>query len=104
MNSNKEYIDDPLAKYVSWAEVKCFANLPDEKWLLHLPDDMVHKNPLKIEKMKDHQNVDTNLQEQAKKYEELYVCNFVGIIDKILYYIEPVDSQETWKIALSKSF
>jgi hypothetical protein len=55
-----------------------------------------------MENIKDLQNVDRSLQEQAKKYEECYVRKRIGVVDDILCYIKPGDSPANWKIALPK--
>jgi hypothetical protein len=45
---------------------------------------MVNKYPLDMENMKEWQNADKIMQDQATKYEERYVRKRVGIVDDIL--------------------
>ena len=54
---------------------------------------MVNNNPLDMKNMKEWQNADKILQDQATKYEECYVRKQIGIVDDILCYIKPGDSQ-----------
>jgi hypothetical protein len=106
VNGNKEESDNLLENYFSWTDdrelLDCFMNLPKEECFLNLPVDMVNKNPLDMGNMKEWQNTDKILQDQATKYEERYVHKRVGIVYDILCYIKPGDSQANWKIALPK--
>ena len=97
VNGNKEESDNLLENYFSWTDdrelLDCFMNLPKEECFLNLPVDMVNKYPLDMENMKEWQNADKILQDQATKYEERYVRKRVGIVYDILCYIKPGDSQ-----------
>ena len=74
-NSDKDEKNDPLENYFSWTDdqelVKCFANLPKDECFLNLTMDMVNENPLDVENIKDLQNAERSLQEQAKKCRRL---------------------------------
>jgi hypothetical protein len=80
--------------------LQCFTRLPDEECYLNLPGDLITDNPLDIENIKENQDADDALQQQAEKYPDRFLRQRVSMVDNILCYVKPGDSPNNWKIAL----
>jgi hypothetical protein len=99
--------ETPLDNYFSWTDdremFECFKCLPDKECYLNLPDNIVDNNPLDVEYIKELQDGDDALLQDATKYADQFTCKCIGTIDDILCYIKPGDPPNNWKIALPKS-
>ena len=66
--------DVPLESFFSLADncemLQCFTCSPTEECYLNLPDDLVTDNPLDIENIKEKQDGDNALQQNAAKYSD----------------------------------
>jgi hypothetical protein len=98
--------DVPLESFFSLADdrdmLQCFACLPTEECYLNLPDDLVTDNPLDMENIKEKQDADNALQQNAAKYTDRFMHRRIGTVDDILCYVKPGDPPNNWKIALPK--
>jgi hypothetical protein len=76
-NSESDVEDTPLDNYFSWTDdqemLHCFTRLPDKECYLNLPGDLITDNPLDIENIKENQNADNALQQQAEKYPDCFL-------------------------------
>jgi hypothetical protein len=63
--------------------LQCFTRLPDEECYLNLPDDLITDNPLDMENIKENQDADNVLQQQAEKYPDCFLRRRVGMVDNI---------------------
>ncbi len=86
-NSESDVEDTPLDNYFSWTYdqemLQCFTRLPDEECYLNLPDDLITDNPLDMENIKENQDADNVLQQQAEKYPDCFLRRRVGMVDNI---------------------
>jgi hypothetical protein len=83
--------------------LNCCTCLPDEECYLNLPDDMIDNNPLDIENIKEQQDADDALLQQATKYMDCYTHKCIGTVDDILCHVKPGDHPNNKKIALTKN-
>jgi len=67
---------------------------------LNLPTDMVKDNPLDIKNIKEQQDKDIGLQQEAEKYADRYTSKQIGTVDGIICYVKPGDAAASWKIRL----
>jgi transposase InsO family protein len=82
--------------------LQCFTCLPSEECYLNLPEDLITDNPLDMENIKEKQDADDLLQNQADKYTDRFLRRRIGTVDDILCYVKPGDPPNNWKIALPK--
>ncbi len=77
-NSESNVEDTPLDNYFSWTDdpkmLQCFTYLPDKECYLNLPDDLITDNPLDMQNIKENQDADNALQQQAKSI-QIAFCN-----------------------------
>ncbi len=97
---------DPLDCHFSFTDDRemseCFTHLPAEECYLNLPQDSAVDNPLDMEAIKEQQDADNELQHQATKYADRYICKSVSAVDDVLCYVKPGDPPDNWWIALPK--
>ena len=53
--------------------------------------------------IKEQQDADDELQNQATKYADLYIHKSISAVDDVLCYVKPGDPPANWKIALPRS-
>ncbi len=82
---------------------KCFVHLPEEECYLNLPPDSMINNPLDMDAIKEQQDADNELQNQAGKYADCYTRKRVNTVDDVLCYVKPGNPPANWKIALPRS-
>ncbi len=73
-----------------------------EECYLNLPPDSVVDNPLDMDAIKEQQEADNELQNQAAKYADRYIRKSVSAVDNVLCYVKPGDPPANWKIALPR--
>ena len=82
---------------------KCFVHLPEEECYLNLPPDSVINNPLDMDAIKEQQDADNELQNQASKCADCYIRKSVSAVDDVLCYVKPGNPLANWKIAVPRS-
>ncbi len=108
-NPESDVEDTPYDNYFSWTDdremCQCFKCLPNKECYLNLPDDLITDNPLDMENIKEDQDANNALQQQAEKYPYCFLQQRVGTVtvDNILCYVKPGDPPNNWKIALPKA-
>ena len=80
-----------------------FVHLLEEECYLNLPPYSAIDNPLDMDAIKEQQDADNELQNQATKYVDCYICKSISAVDNVLCYVKPGDPPASWKIALPKS-
>ena len=70
---------------------KCFVHFPKEECYLNLPPDSAVNNPLDMGAIKEQQEADNELQNQAAKYADRYIRKSVSAVDNVLCYVKPGD-------------
>jgi hypothetical protein len=80
----------------------CFQHLPAKECYLNIPEDAAIDNPLDMEAIKEQQEADGELQQQATKCTDRYVCKSISAVDNVLCYVESGDPPANWQIALPK--
>ncbi len=66
-----------------------FCDTNAEHCYTNLPEDMVKDNPLDLEKIKEKQDEDNNLQRSLTKHPTWYSCKNINDVDNILCYVTP---------------
>jgi hypothetical protein len=84
-NSKSNAEDTPLDNYISWTDdqemLQCFTCLPDKdkECYLNLPDDLITDKLLDMENIKENQDANNVLQQQAEKYPDCFLQQRVGL-------------------------
>jgi hypothetical protein len=73
---------------------ECFMHLPEEECYLNLPPDSAIDNPLDMDAIKEQQDANNELQNQAMKHAESYICKSISAVDDVLCYVKPGDFLE----------
>ena len=98
---------DPFDCYFLFTDdremTKCFVHLPEEECYLNLPPDSVINNPLDMDAIKEQQDADNELQNQASKCADCYIHKSVSAVDDVLCYVKPGNPLANWKIAVPRS-
>jgi hypothetical protein len=66
------------------------------------PEDMVEDNPLDIEKIREKQDEDNELQQSATRHPEWYSHRTFNNLEDVLCYTKPGGNPCNWKIALPR--
>jgi hypothetical protein len=97
---------DPFDCHFSFTDdremTKCFIHLSKEECYLNLPPDSAVDNPLDMGAIKEQQEANNELQNQAAKSADRYIRNSVSAVDNVLCYVKPGDPPANWKIALPR--
>jgi hypothetical protein len=64
---------------------------------------MIDNNLLDVENIKEQQDADDALLQQATKCLDCYTSKCIGTVDDIICYVKPGGPPNNWKIALSKN-
>ena len=92
--------DIPLESFFSSADncemLQFFTCLPTEECYLNLPDDLVTDNPLNIEHIKEKQDADNVLKQNAAKYSDQFMCCQISTVDDVLCYDSSPTSSFQW--------
>jgi hypothetical protein len=107
LNEKSDVNEAPLDNYFSLTNDKgmlgCFKCLPDEECCLNLPDNMVDNNPLNMENIKEQQDADYALLQQATKYADCCTREQIGTVNNIQCYVKAGHPPNNWKIDFPKA-
>jgi len=67
---------------------------------LDLPEDMIDKNPLNIENIKEKQDQDADFRRSATRHPEWYSRKDINSFANVSCYTKPNDDPSNWKITL----
>ncbi len=59
-------------------------------------------NPLDMEAIKEQQDADQELQHQANKYADRYICKSISTVNDVQCYVKPGDPPANSHLALPK--